>query len=324
MKYGVVKEGAKHKVGIFLSPTFAMLPYVSAIEPLRAANRFSDQPLYSWHNISIDGDRVAACNGMQQEVEYDISSAHNFDTLLVCGPHDPLHYRDKRVFNWLNRQASKTSRIGAMDTGSFLLARAGLLNNYRCTVHWENQPGLTEEFPQLHVSTELFEIDRDRLTCAGGTAALDMMLNMVEQEHGRELASKAAELFIHGKIRKPNEPQRTDLCIRTGINQPRLLDSIAIMEANIEQPLQTSEIADAIGISIRQLERLFQRYLNTTPSNYYVKIRLNHSYHLLEQTSMSIIEVAIASGFCSAGHFSQRFRSMFSVRPSDIRNRRQG
>ncbi len=209
--------------------------------------------------------------------------------------------------------------MGALDTGTYLLARAGLMNNRRCTLHWENIPGFKEEFPHLQTSTELFEFDRNRLTCAGGTAAMDMTLHLVAVQHGAHLAQQASELFIHDVIRDSRHPQRKDLRIRTGVHDPRLLDVIAIMEANCEQPLTIKEIADAVNISARQVERLFQRYLNTTPIRFYLDCRLDTARKLMDQTSISIIDIALQTGFVSASHFSQRFKLHFGITPRQYR-----
>ncbi len=319
-RYGVAEAGAaERRVGFFLAPTFAMLPFVSALEPLRAANRYSRRPLYAWRCLSLDGAPVAACNGMQQAVDGDITSAGKLDLLVVCGPHDPLDYRDKRLFQWLRQQAAAGVALAALDTGSLLLARAGLLDGCRCTLHWENLPGFVEEFPGIEVSGELFAIDGRRYTCAGGTAALDMLLWLIGQQHGHALATQVSELFIHSAIRQQQQPQRMDLRARTGVCHPRLLECIELMEANVEQPLTLCELAEVTGTSKRQLERLFRRYLHSSPGRYYLQLRLRAGRKLLEQTSLPIIEVACACGFSSAGHFSQRFRALFGQTPRQAR-----
>jgi len=319
-RYGVAESTAvERRVGFFLAPTFAMLPFVSALEPLRAANRYSRRPLYAWQCHSLDGAPVAACNGMQQAVDGDLASAGGLDLLVVCGPHDPLGYRDKRLFQWLRQQAALGVALAALDTGSLLLARAGLLDGCRCTLHWENLPGFVEEFPAIEVSGELFAIDGRRYTCAGGTAALDMMLWLIGQQHGYELAAQVSDLFIHSAIRQQQQPQRMNLRTRTGVSHPRLLECIELMEANVEQPLTLCELAEVTGTSKRQLERLFRRYLHSSPGRYYLQLRLRAGRKLLEQTSLPIIEVACACGFSSAGHFSQRFRTLFGQTPREAR-----
>lgn len=322
-KYGVPGEKAERQIGFFLVSSFTMLPFVSAVEPLRVANRLSGRALYSWHLFTIDGEPATASNGMTQAVDAGIEAVQRFPTMIVCGPHEPSVYDGKKVFAWLRRLARHGTQVGALDTGSYLLARAGLLNGYRCTIHWENLAGFVEEFPNLQVSTALFEFDRDRFTCAGGTAALDMMLHLIAHQHGRRLASAVAEGFIHDIIRPAGDPQRMDLRSRIGVTHPKLLSCIALMEANLEQPLLRTELAAAVGLSKRQLERLFRRYLETTPSRYYMELRLQKSRRLLEQTSLPIIEVALACGFSSPGYFSHRYRELFGVSPREERSNEQ-
>ncbi len=319
-EFGVCHEGAERRIGFFLCHTFSMMALISAIEPLRAANRFSGRPLYSWHCFTADGLPAHACNGMQHPIDSKLSKAKELDAIFVCGPHNPLNYYNKHVFAELKRLARQVTLLGALDTGTYLLARAGLMEGRRCTLHWENIPGFREEFPKLHISTELYEYDQDRLTCAGGTAALDMGLHLVTIQQGAHLAQQASELFIHDVIRESHHPQRMDLCIRTGVHDPRLLDIIAIMEANCEQPLTVSEIANAVELSIRQVERLFQRYLRTTPIRFYLDCRMEKARKLIDQTSRSIIDIALQTGFVSASHFSQRFRMHFGLTPRQYRN----
>ena len=323
-RYGVMPGPAEQSVGFFLPHTFGMLPFISALEPLRAANRYSGKPLYSWQLLGEKREPVFANNGMQQQVECTLEEASSLDYLVICGPHEPHHYNDQNVFKILKKQAASGTRMVGLDTGSYLLARARVIEDHRCTIHWENLPGFREEFPHLQVSTELFEVDRNLYTCAGGGAALDMMLTIIKADHGHELASQAAELFIHSNIRRANEPQRMGTTLRTGIFHPGLIDCVELMEANIEQPLSTQELADMINISKRQLERLFRAHLKTTPTTHYQQIRLQAGMRLLEQTSLTILDVAIACGFASAGHFSKRFRAYFGHSPRQSRTRPNG
>ena len=319
-KFGVCRDGAEHRIGFFLAPTFAMLPFISAIEPLRAANRYSGKALYSWHCYTEDGNATVACNGMQHQPDHAIQQAKDLDMMIICGPHNPFEYQNNRVFAELRRLAQHGTMLGGLDTGTYVLARAGLMSGRRSTLHWENIPGFKQEFPQLETSAELYEFDRDRLTCAGGTAALDMMLHLITVQYSAELAHQSSELFIHNNIRDANQPQRMDLRLRTGVHDPRLLDCIAIMEANCEQPLLTVEIASAVGLSIRQVERLFQRHLGITPIRYYLDCRLEQARQLMQQTSTSLMDIALQTGFSSASHFSQHFRKRYGLTPKQFRN----
>jgi transcriptional regulator GlxA family with amidase domain len=296
-----------------------MLAFLSAVEPLRVANRLSGRPLYKWSVVSSDGASVMANNGMSLATDGDIDELSSFDALMVCGAHEPGNYVNTSVHTWLRRLASRGVLLGGLETGSYLLAQARLLNGYRCTIHWENLPGFEERFPQVEVSSELFEFDRNRATCAGGTAALDMMLQIIEGHHGFDLAVAVSEVFIHSSIRKAHDAQRMTLRMRTGVTNRSLLECLELMEANLEQPLTPDELARAVDISRRQLERLFKRHLGTTPIRYYSNVRLVHAQRLLEQTSLSVTEVALACGFPSPGHFSHRYRELFGVSPREGR-----
>lgn len=320
-RYGVIPGEGQHRFGFFLPDTFAMLPFISAVEPLRAANRYSEQHLYSWHFFGENSGSATANNGMQQPVEGALAASAKIDRLIICGPHDPHHYNNDAISKTLKKLSASGVKLGALDTGSYLLAQAKLIGENRCTIHWENLPGFVEDFPSLDVSTELFEIDDGLFTCAGGNAALDMMLTIIEDDHGHALAAQVADLFIHSNIRRANEPQQMGVTQRTGIFHPGLVDCVELMEANIEQPLSTPELAEMISLSKRQLERLFRAHLKTTPTHYYQQIRLRAARKLLEQTTMTILEVALACGFASAGHFSKRFRAYFGQSPSEVRKR---
>jgi len=320
-RFGAMPGNGRQRVGFFLPDTFGMLPLISALEPLRAANRYSEQHLYSWHLFGETSAPVIANNALEQKVEAALENANNLDYLFVCGPHEPHRFHSPELLKTLRRIAATGTRMGALDTGTYLLAQAKLIDDQRCTLHWENMPGFKEEFPQIRVSSELFEIDGKLVTCAGGFAATDMMLTIIQNQHGHALAAQAAELFIHSGIRRADEPQRMGTTQRTGIFHPGLIDCVELMEANVEQPLSTQELAAMINISKRQLERLFRAHLQTTPTAYYQQIRLQVGMRLLEQTSMNVLDIAVACGFASAGHFSKRFRGYFGFSPRESRAR---
>ena len=209
--------------------------------------------------------------------------------------------------------------LGGLDTGTHVLARAGLLNGYRATLHWENLPAFTEEFPDIETSAELFEIDRKRVTCSGGTAAIDMMLHVIWTEHGQALAMGVSEQLLHDRIRSPGDHQRMALGLRLGVRHPKLLTIVEAMEQAVEEPLSLDRLAGLGGISRRQLERLFRAHLGDTPTGYYLKLRLRRARHLLEQTEMSVLQVGTACGFASAPYFSRAYRGLFGRPPREDR-----
>ena len=307
------------RFGFLLTPGFSIVPFITAVEPLRIANRLSGRELYDWFSLSKDGAPVTSSNGMTQLPDRSIEAAGALDTLFVCGPFDPQGYQDREVFAWLRRLARHGTTLGGICTGSYVLARAGLLEGHRCTIHWENLEGFTEAFPHIEASGELYEIDRDRYTCSGGIAPLDMMLYLISTEHGHELAVDVSEQLIHERIRDPHDHQRMSLRGRLGVSHPRLLHAIECMEGSLEDPRSLAEIAAQVGISKRQLERLFRTYLGRSPARYYAELRLRRARFLLEQTSMSVTDVGIACGFVSASHFSRSYREHFGKSPRKAR-----
>ncbi|MBX2867077.1 MAG: GlxA family transcriptional regulator [Acidiferrobacterales bacterium] len=320
LDYGCVKNGAERSIGFVLFDSFNMLPFISALEPLRIANRLAKKPLYQWRLISEQGENIVASNGMTQSIDCSIEDSEAFSMLVVSGPFHPENFDSPSMLSWLQEQAEQKILIAGLETGCHILAAAGLLEGLQCTTHWENMGQFKDEWPSYKVSSDVYEIDQNRLTCSGGAASMDMMLYVIEQHHGHELAASVADSMIHPNIRSTGEPQRMDIQSRTGVTHPDLLECIELIEANVEQPLTPAELANLVGISKRQLERLFRRYLNTTPARYYLTLRLETAKGLLEKSSMKIIDVAIACGFKSAGHFSSRYFSSFGETPRETRN----
>ncbi len=292
-----------------------MLPFASSIEPLRLANRQAEQELYRWSVHSVSGDMITASNGISIKVDGDLDAISERADVVVCGGVNVHHHIDRKLINWLRKAARRGLSLGAVCTGAHVLAEAGLLDGYACTIHWENLPGFSEAFPEINVTGSLFEIDRDRFTSAGGTAALDMMLAMVANQNGAELASTVAELSLHSPIRHHSEHQRMSLPARIGSRHPKLVGIIEEMEGNLEEPLSPSVLAKQAGLSTRQLERLFRRYLDRSPKRYYLELRLKKARSLLLQTDMSVINVALACGFSSPSHFSKCYRAFYGRTP---------
>ena len=206
--------------GFFLYPEFAMMSFTSAVEPLRAANRLSGHRLYDWKIVSLDGLPVPSSSGIEVVPHASIDEVERIETLVVVAGLAAQNIAEKPLLGWLRKLARRGTRLGALSTGSYVLARAGLLDDYRCTIHWENLAGFREQYPELNVTGELFEIDGNRFTCSGGTAALDLMLSLIALRQGRELATQVAEQFIHERIRDTNEHQRMTLRSRLGISHP--------------------------------------------------------------------------------------------------------
>jgi transcriptional regulator GlxA family with amidase domain len=307
------------RIGFLLVPEFSMMAFFSAVEPLRVANRLSGQHLYSWHIFSCDGEPVAASNGMTVVADAPIAKIGHFPAVIVCASFDPDRYLSKPLLSWLRRLDRQGAELGGLDTAPQILARAGLLNGCRVTLHWEHLPSFREAFPDIEVSDELFEIDGKRFTCSGGTASLDMMLNMISRRHGQDLAIAVSEQLLHDRIRSPGDHQRMALDLRLGVRHPKLIAILEAMERSVEEPLPLDRLAEIGCISRRQLERLFRSYLDETPTGYYLKLRLRRARHLLEQTDMSVMEIAMACGFVSAPYFSRAYRGLFGRSPREDR-----
>ena len=304
-----------------LVPEYSFIAFSSALEPLRMANRMRGEPLYRWRIVSVGGMPVASSNGLVVQVDGDLGSAENADLVFVCAGERIQHHVDKACIAWLRRLAQRRIPLGAICTGAYLLARADLLGGYRCTIHWENLASLREEYPGITVTSELFEIDGDRYTCSGGVAPLDMMLNLIEAEHGSSLAVAISEEFICERIRGKNDRQRIPLNHRLGTSQPKLVDAISLMEANLEEPMSLDELSRHVGLSRRQLERLFQKHVRCVPTRYYLELRLARARQLLLQTTRPIVDIAFACGFVSAPHFSKCYRDRYGVPPREERRR---
>lgn len=309
------------RIGFLLVPDFAMIAYSCAMEPYRAANALAGKQLYSWTHASPDGKPVLASNGLAIVPDQGIDTPIDVDDLFVCAGGNPTRFDDHATFAWLRAQAHRGIRIGGISGGPFVLARAGLLSGYRCTLHWEYEQALREEFPRLDVSRNLFEIDRTRCTSSGGTAALDMMAALIAAEHGKPLARAVSEWFLHTQVRQSAAPQRMTLRERYDVANPTVLATLERMEGSLEEPLAREALAEAAGVSLRQLERLFRAHLGRTLHDQYLDLRLDRARTLVNQTAMPVIEVAFACGFVSAPHFSRAYKARFGAPPTRERRR---
>ena len=311
-------------VGFLLIPGFALMSYAAAIEPLRAANQLSGRSLYRWWQAAPGLDSAEASNGARLLSNHEFGSeADAPDLLLVCAGGNPTSFDDRRTFTWLRKLARRGVVMGGISGGPFVLARAGLLAKRRCTVHWEHMPAFQEAFPDVLLTRSLFEIDRDRITCAGGVAALDLMVALITRDHGHELGAAVGDWFLHTQVREGKRPQRMDLRFRSGVGDERLLGVLKIMESSLEGPLPRTTLAARVGLSVRQLERLFRRQLGRGVHEHYLALRLGRALQLLQGTSLSMVDIAVATGFTSASHFSRAFRAHYQCTPRDALQRGQ-
>lgn len=307
------------RIGFLLVPEFPIYALFLATEALRVANQYTGRALYSTHLFSVDGRPVKSGSGLSLAAEAAIADVPAFPMVFVCAGNQPTQHISKPLLNWLRRLARHGSRIGAIDTGTFALAAAGLLDGYRATVHWEAMAMFRELHPDIAVTEQLFVVDRNRLTCAGGAAALDLMLTMIADTHGTALARLIASGFIHERIRSASEQQR--LSARQGLDrfEPKLMRIVKDMEENLEAPLAPAELAERAGLSVRAMERLIQRHFADSPMRYYLKIRLQAARNLLFYSDAAIQEVAASCGFSSPALFSRTFRLHFGRSPRELR-----
>ena len=308
-------ETALH-VSFLMLPEYTLSAFSNAIGILRMANRLTDRALYTWTVHSLDGQRVISSAGLELTIDGSLVDATDANILMVCGGYSVKKYCNKLLTDGLRKIAKRKIPIGGIDTGTYALAVAGLLDGYRCTIHWENLSSLREEFPRLEITSSLFVIDRDRYTCSGGISSIDLMLNLIASIHGHQLVQEISEQFTCDRVRTEKDAQRAPLKYLIGASQPRLVDAVTLMESNIEEPLTLDEVADYVGISRRQLERLFNRYLHCAPSRYYLELRLSRARLLLLQTSIAVIDVAISCGFSTAPHFSKCYSDLYGKPPS--------
>ncbi len=294
---------------------FTLLSFASAVEALRIANRMAGGDLYSWTIVGEPGDQVNSSCGVAFALDEGLGELARDDTIVVCSGLDVQTTSTKKLLNWLRREARRGAAVGGLCTAAYTLAKAGLLDGKRATIHWENQDSFAEEFDEVELTKSVFVLDGNRFTTAGGTSSLDLMLKIIAQDHGEELANGVADQLIYSAIRTDQDTQRLSVPTRIGVRHPKLSRVIQMMEQNIEEPISPSLLAKEVGMSTRQLERLFRRYLNRSPKRYYMELRLQKARNLLMQTDMTVINVALACGFASPSHFSKCYRAHYSTTP---------
>jgi AraC family carnitine catabolism transcriptional activator len=308
----------RNPIGFLLLPQFAVIALASAIEPLRIANRYLRNH-YRWSLLSLQGDPVMDDNGIPIAPHAALAESGPLGTLIVCADIKPERYYSRSLRQQLHALDRQGATLGAMDTGAFILARAGLLDRCRVTAHWEVIEAFRERFPRIAVAQSLFEVGPSRMTCAGGTAALDMMLSAMASDHGTTLANRVAEHCLHDRIRSGDAPQRMALPLRTRIHHPRLAQAVQHLESLHERSVSNDELAHLCGLSVRQLLRLFREHLGEGPAHYHRRLRLDHARTLLRNNPMTVTEVALASGFESVAHFCRAYRIAHGHSPGEDR-----
>lgn len=313
------QHGRTMRVAFLLIEEFALMSYASVIEPFRAANGLSGRPLYEWRHYSVDGQPVRPSTGVAMQIDGPIDGNIEADILFVCAGGNPALFRHRATFAALRRLSARGVIIGGVSGGAFLLARAGIMAGHRCTIHWEHEPAFVETFPTLAFERALFVVDRNRITCAGGTAGLDLVTELIADAHGHELAQLVSDWYIRTQKRPAEGAQRSTISQRYRVSHPGLVVALGLMEANKEEPIERDALALAAGLSLRQLERLFRTQMRTSIREHYLRIRLDEAMRLLRETDLSRAMITVACGFRSTNHFSRSFRRRFAMSPTEAR-----
>ena len=312
---------ARYDVVFLLVPKFSMIALFGALEPLRVANRFAGAETFSWRFVSADGQPVAASNDIPVSVSGSLSGVGKPDMAVISASYEPEKGINRPMLAAVKGLARKRVLLAAIDTGPFILAEAGLLDDYRATCHWESLPGFRESYPRVQAEQSLHVTDRDRMTCAGGAAAIDMMLDWIGRLLGRPLAVLVADQLVHYRSAEQPAQARLPAAARYGTTDARLLRIITAMEEQGDDPLDAAGLADVAGLSVRQMERLFAEKLGERPMGFYLKLRLEKAERLITYSNLSMRDIAVACGFSSLPLFSRSFRARYGKPPSALRSK---
>jgi AraC family transcriptional regulator, glycine betaine-responsive activator len=314
-----VSQDISRHFAFLLVDKFSMFSLAAAIDTVRSANRLLGRDVYRWTTVSPDGDAVMASNGLPLKVDYSVADVPAANILFVCAGLALEFPGKSKVLAALRGWGRRGGALGGLSVGTQLLAEAGQLEGYRCTIHWENRAGFQEKFPDIECTGNVFEIDRKRFTCAGGTTSIDLLLEIVRRDFGANLANAVANQFQHERIRSAEDRQRVGPERDLSGKSEKLRKIVERMADTLDEPLSAVQLARSAGLSVRQVERLFLRHMNMTPGRYYMRLRLERARELLRQTNMPILDVAIATGFTSHSYFAQSYRLLFGRPPSEER-----
>ncbi len=317
------EQDGTYEVSFLLLPEYSMMALLSGIEPLRVANRMAGREVFRWNLLSVDDQPARASNRLMllQDEPRQIGDSIP-KNLFVCASFNAESYITADIIRWLQQLQRAGSLLGAIDTGAYFLAEAGLLKpDIPVTLHWEALPAFAEKYPQLTLTHELFEIGKHIITCAGGSSVLDLMLYMIQNELGHEIAVRVCEQFIRSGIRGKDDQQRLDVSARLKLHDQRLVKAVMLMEQELENPLSTADIASQVHVSVRQLERLFKQKLQVSPAEYYLELRLAKAHQLLENSDLSVSAIGMICGFSSGSHFSRSYQGFYGNTPSELRKK---
>ncbi len=319
--YPVKKPQQTRWFGFLLLPEFTLLAFSAALDPLRIANQLAQKPLYGWLVLSEDGAAVSSSSGIDISVHAPLDELKPDTYLFACSGNNGTKVASDGVLGHVRRHVRFGGKVGGICTGAATLARAGLLGGKRFTLHWENQPGFNEEFPDLPPTAHRFEQDGTLLTCGGGAAATEMMIAVIAQDYGEDFAIAVSDMCLNGPEIARRSEQRSSIAKAISSRNPRVLAVLRAMYDNIETPLTLESLAETAGISRRQIERQFKLLLGEAPAQTYRNIRLDRARTLLMETNLSVMEVSIAAGFNSDGVFSRHFKARYGESPYGHRGR---
>ncbi|AUZ05009.2 MULTISPECIES: GlxA family transcriptional regulator [Vitreoscilla] len=306
------------KIGFILLHGFTMITFASAVDVLRMANYLSQKELYSWY-IYQEENGTPASNGLGLQDSVDAEALFDCDMVFVCGGVEVQKATTPTIKTLLKQLDHQGMVLGSLCNGSVALASAKLMDGYKASLHWEALSAAKEAFYKVEFSEQLYTIDRNRYTCAGGTASMDMMLHLIRLKHGKTLATAVAQQFVMDRIRDASTTQYMTHTEIIGPGYEYVQTAIELMQANLDEVLSMQEIAELIPLSLRQMERLFKRYCHVSPAQYYLRLRLQRAKELLAQTSMSVMQVTVACGFSTSSHFSKAYRNYYGYSPRDQR-----
>ncbi|WP_300518347.1 GlxA family transcriptional regulator [Aliiroseovarius sp.] len=311
----VAYRGAPQDYYFLLLPNTTMLAFSAAAETLRVANQVAAQELYRWFMVTTDGAPVRCSNRIEIRPDVALQDVPGSAFLFICSGVRVQDAYGPELVNWLRRHAAHGGGVGSLCAGVFALAEAGLIRDRAFTLHWENQPGFLERFPFLSPSQRRYEADGGLLSCGGGNAAMDMMLDVVERDHGKELALYVSDMCIYARTPHRDAPQKTAVSAALGSRNPALISALTHMQQNLEGDLDLGALARAARISHRQLERLFKRYLGQSPMQYLTDLRLSRAHALLNETDLVIPEIAAATGFSGTAQLAKKFKAKYGITP---------
>ena len=314
-------RAAARRVAVLVFPNFPMMAFSAVIEPLRAANAIAQRQLYDWIIVGPDDGLVVASNGIAIAPHFSVGNAPTADYIVVCSGGDADRLSAKKPLSWIRRSLRLGAHIGSVADGAFYLARAGLLDDHACTLHWQSQPAFIEAFPHIRLVRRIFVIDRNRFTSAGGIGAFDMMLELIGGHHGDALARQVAEWFVHDRIRATADRERLQLRLRTGIRDELVLNAVALAEKAEDRQADVAAIARRLRVSVGKLERAFKTEFDMGPAEYLRRARMERARDLLVHSGMSVREVGLACGYESFSSFVRAFRSAFGETPGKVRRR---